>query len=142
MTPAAEHERYQSQGQGLAGFPRDVLVNVLANLIAAAIIYLLGVLFDLLPRSSAAIILSILFSLYALTMALMTVGGILRKRSSGKRLFGLGTLLLGVMMLAGSIYGMVEHEGAAWVGLLLGLWVLLTGIAYTFWPGSVEASQK
>ncbi len=66
-------ERTAGRRAPLATFGRDVGVNVLANLIAAAIIYLLGVLAGLLPRSPQLLVAASLVVLSSLTFALGTV---------------------------------------------------------------------
>lgn len=45
-------------------FARDVAVNVLANLVAAVILYLLGVVFEVLPGTRGSIVASAFFLLY------------------------------------------------------------------------------
>lgn len=51
-------------------FLRDVWVNVLANLVAAAIIYLIGAGAGLLPRQREVLVLSAVLSTFALVFAL------------------------------------------------------------------------
>ncbi|WP_089021454.1 hypothetical protein [Micromonospora coriariae] len=61
------------QREGFIGdrkrFARDVLVNVLANLVAAAIIYMLAALVGLLPRNAAAF--TVAGSVLAITLYLL-----------------------------------------------------------------------
>jgi uncharacterized membrane protein YfcA len=52
---------------------RDVGVNVIANLIAAAILYLLAVLFQLLPRDRGAILFALFILIMAINVALGTI---------------------------------------------------------------------
>lgn len=59
-------------------FTRDVAVNVVANLIAAAILYLLGAAAGLLPRSPYLIFSSAVLILVGLGIALGVVGMLLR----------------------------------------------------------------
>jgi hypothetical protein len=61
------------QWRKLVTFWRDVRVNVVANLLAAAILYPLGALFGLLPKNRAAILTAALFLLFALMVALHAV---------------------------------------------------------------------
>jgi hypothetical protein len=57
-----------SPRSGVNGFVRDVGINVIANLIAAAIIYLGGALWGVFPRSQGAI---------SASMALLSICGLL-----------------------------------------------------------------
>jgi FtsH-binding integral membrane protein len=54
-----------SRQQGITRLVRDVFVNVIANLIAAAVIYLGGVAFGFFPRSTSAIASAVCFVLLA-----------------------------------------------------------------------------
>ncbi|MFD6611495.1 hypothetical protein ACFWD1_21760 [Micromonospora chalcea] len=61
-------------------FARDTGSNVLANLIAAAVVYLLGVVGGLLPRSPSLVILSIMLVLGGLGVVLFPLGMLLPGR--------------------------------------------------------------
>ncbi|MFI6779624.1 hypothetical protein [Micromonospora sp. NPDC050276] len=61
-------------------FARDTGSNVLANLIAAAVVYLLGVVGGLLPRSPYLVILSIMFVFGGLGVILFPLGMLLPGR--------------------------------------------------------------
>jgi hypothetical protein len=65
-------------------FARDVTVNVLANLIAAAIIYLLGILVGLFPRTAEAVNLSIVVILVG-SFTVLAIAAISRLRSHPQR---------------------------------------------------------
>src|SRR5256885_180504 len=87
-------------------FARDVVVNVIANLVAASIIYLIGALIGLLPRSSAALAIASMTVLAGSGLGLLAADGIIRsrygvigpknlwRRQTGKRI-SLAVLLLG-----------------------------------------------
>jgi hypothetical protein len=55
---STEHSPKKEADKPMQKFSRDVLVNVAANLVAAAILYLLGVLFRLLPSNPGTLIAS------------------------------------------------------------------------------------
>jgi len=65
-------------------FARDVVVNVLANLIAAAVIYLLGILVGLFPRTTGAVNLAITVILVA-SFIVLAIAAISRSRMHPKR---------------------------------------------------------
>ncbi len=61
-------------------FARDVVVNVLANLVAASIIYLIGALIGFLPRSSTAVAIASTTVLAGSGLGLLVADGIIRSR--------------------------------------------------------------
>ncbi|GIM93810.1 hypothetical protein [Paractinoplanes toevensis] len=63
----------EDQWQRFVTFWRGVRVNVVANLVAAAILYPIGVLFGLLPKNRAAVLTAGLFLLLALMVMLFAV---------------------------------------------------------------------
>jgi hypothetical protein len=61
------------QWQKFVTFWRGVRVNVVANLVAATILYPVGVLFGLLPKNRAALLTAVLFLLLAIMVMLHAV---------------------------------------------------------------------
>lgn len=91
-------------------FARDVAVNVLANLIAAAVIYLLGVLAGLFPRTTQAVNLSIGVITIA-SFAVLVVAAISRLRLNPRQstyrkslyISAIAGILCGITMASGSL---------------------------------------
>lgn len=65
---SAEINTPNNSSEKARSFARDVLVNVLANLLAAAVIYLVGALVGLFPRSPSAILVAAFFVLFAISI--------------------------------------------------------------------------
>lgn len=76
-------------------FARDVFVNVLANLIAASVIYLLGVTVGILPKSRYLILTSVVFVFMAAGLALAVVSQLRPRGPNRRMLFGVSLLLVG-----------------------------------------------
>jgi uncharacterized membrane protein len=68
-------------------FARDVLVNVLANLIAAAIIYLLAAAANLLPRNTVVIRAAVLILVGAVAYPAMIFSGLIRNPKRRRLVF-------------------------------------------------------
>nr|WP_239177067.1 hypothetical protein [Actinoplanes octamycinicus] len=108
---------------------RDVGVNVLANLIAAAIIYLAGALLGLLPRSPAAIA--------GATSLLVMVGGIALQILAFRRGWhGLPWFAVGASLVAAVAAGTLLSSSnpsrfalAAWWSLLVAIQFLGTFVS-------------
>jgi len=90
-------------------FARDVLLNVLANLIAAAIVYLLAAVAGLLPVSSLAVLIATMLVGIGVAGASVLIED--RKGQRWARRFFLGTSMV------------------VWGGF--GLWLLLTDVSVT-----------
>lgn len=83
---------------------RDVGINVLANLIAAAIIYLLGVWAGLFPGPRLAVGLALLCFLGAIL-----IGAVALARSTQRsRLVGLAVMLIGGCFASLMVYGIIS----------------------------------
>ncbi|WP_157441787.1 hypothetical protein [Actinoplanes awajinensis] len=119
------------QWQGFVAFWRGVCVNVVANIIAAAILYPVGVLFGLLPKNRAAILTAGLFLLLAFMLMLHAVS---RSRRLAYRLREHAWLTAWLCGVAGLGVGAcvtpdsLERKffAAAAVGLLV-MWVGIVG---------------
>lgn len=103
-TPRGSHGRGRS-----VKFIRDVGINVIANLVAAAIIYLLGTLAGLFPRSPAGIGLAVLL---ITVLAIASVGAVFGASNAvtGKAAEGALALVLGIAFIVWAYYG---HEYTA-----------------------------
>lgn len=101
----AENSSAEARMRSGRQFGRDVLVNVLANLVAGAIIYMAGVFAGLLPRSPALLYASALLILAALGVLLFLAGLIMR----GDR--GLQTIDVAVAMFAIFMAGLMFLPG-------------------------------
>jgi hypothetical protein len=106
MQPGDEEGRRSS----MTAFGRDVGVNVLANLVAAAIIYLLGVATGLFPKRELAIALSIIVAGGSVALLLLVAAAYLSRRNSPKWLpvAGAGMLTLGLIMALSPFLGVGE----------------------------------
>lgn len=114
-------------------FARDVVVNVIANLVAASTIYLIGALIGLLPMSSAAFAIASMTVLAGSGLGLLAADGIIRsrygvigpkdlwRRQTGKRK-SLALLLLGC---GGVVFGdfVVDNLAAR-----IAVWIVCTVI--------------
>ncbi|WP_431878031.1 hypothetical protein [Micromonospora marina] len=80
-------------------FARETGSNVLANLIAAAVVYLLGVVGGLLPRSPYLIVLSIMFALGGIGVILFPLGMLLPGRAGALAASG-SVVLVGLVGIA------------------------------------------
>ena len=115
-------------------FLRDVAVNVLANLVAAAVIYLLGVAYGLFPRNDRAIALSVGVVLVVAGTSLSA--WVLSALDYGKRwvgLFRIGTYLatIGVVVVFAAAFGwdFVHPHGLGHVWITLAIIFLATILA-------------
>ncbi|WP_433530461.1 hypothetical protein ACQPYA_30670 [Micromonospora sp. CA-263727] len=77
-------------------FARDVLVNVLANLIASAVIYLLGAAGGLLPKSPYLIWTSVAILLMAVGVGLAVLSQFLPRGPNRRMVFGISLIPFGV----------------------------------------------
>ena len=111
---------------GAPKFARDVFVNVVANLVAAAIIYLLGVIAGLFPRSPGLVFAATLVLLVAAGL-LAFVGGLLSRGHVQEYFIGTALLVLGI---AEVIAPFVRATGLdlPWKGMMPMSGVVLTGL--------------
>jgi uncharacterized protein involved in response to NO len=85
-------------------FLRDVWINLLANLIAAAIIYVLGVLVGVFPNDPKVFASAVSVLLFTAATPTILAGSVMRGR--GKQIFGAGgSLLIGLGLIAAGIGG-------------------------------------
>jgi hypothetical protein len=96
----------QSNRPALAKFSRDVLINVIANLVAAAVIYLIGALVGFFPRNPALISGAIIGVLLVGGLILLSLGGDVKTRSE-KLAAGIGFICLGLATLGMGIWPIV-----------------------------------
>ncbi len=92
------------QWQRFVTFWRGVRVNVVANLVAAAILYPIGVLFGLLPKNRAAVLTAGLFLLLALMVMLFAVSRLRRVTYRLRERAWLAAWLVGVAGLGVGAY--------------------------------------
>ncbi|MDR6597232.1 hypothetical protein ACFFSW_21040 [Saccharothrix longispora] len=116
-------------------FAQSVAVNVLANLIAAAIIYLLGVGFKVLPANPGLILVAILLIGLVGGFGLLIAGWVASERGHSKRadkMIGISSLVMGLGILLPSAYVyFVWHKSAVPMSLLaFGVFFTLVGSAY------------
>lgn len=108
-------------------FLRDVGVNVLANLVAALVIYLLGAALGLFPRSSEAVGVA-LMGLGAAAIYLLTFVGEAGNDFYRRELSAAGsTIVVGALLI---IYGVTQSQGDRttwWVCISLGSISALVG---------------
>ena len=118
-------ERVKRQVKNAAIFSRDVGVNVLANLIAAAVIYLLAVMTGLLPNSPRVTLLAASVVLMALALVLFAFTYTL----SGKRRFVASGLVLILGGIASVIvpFASIKSDWSAAILPLLGWTAILMG---------------
>lgn len=138
-------------------FIRDVLVNVVANLIAAAAIYLIGALVGLLPRNPTLIIGAVIGICSVGGMALIGTYERFKGKTSGT-VFGVGFIGLGLATLALGIWAAsgMPQEYAELVGgwgdrvflmvgglgeLAVGLWGILTATDLSDRPEQARHDQ-
>lgn len=127
--------------QTAARFGRDVLVNVLANLLAAALIYVIAVIAGAIPRNPTLFLIS-------LTVLGLVAAGSLSNWSKGgegwtRRAAGdLGIILLG---LAGTCFAILNvfywNRIENWLDLILAPLNFVPGIVATVW-GSFELFNR
>ncbi len=116
----------------MRGFARDVVVSVLANLIAAAIIYLLGLLAGLFPLVHAAVELSLgVLVLGSMLVAMTsTVGARTRVFHAKRSMYVIAVALIvgGVALLIGS---WLVFRASGWdrtVGVVSGFLLAVLGV--------------
>ncbi|MEO3928847.1 hypothetical protein ABGB07_34065 [Micromonosporaceae bacterium B7E4] len=124
----SENSGDRQEPRGLPKFAYDVGVNLLANLVAAAIIYLLGALAGILPRVSG-LIGTALF----VVLATLIIGGVIILRFlSWGGLMEPSWLpaLVGGAAVAGALINPGGHwPEPTWVSLALGTCMVLIGAA-------------
>lgn len=101
---------------GVARFARDVLVNVIANLIAVAVLYLAGVLAGLLPKSPELIATAALIVLMAAFLGVAIVSRFLSGVSRQWSL-AIGTVLGGAIFIGGALVNPAEDSLLVRVGM-------------------------
>jgi hypothetical protein len=112
---------------GLMKFARDVAVNVLANLVAAAVIYLAGAATGVLPRSPKLILGSLST---VLLIGFLGIFVISRFMSERKRLYAsaIGLALAGTAIALGALAGALDHEPyPRWAFVVFGIWTAVAG---------------
>lgn len=113
-------------------FLRDVCVNVLANLVAVPILYLLGVLGGVFPRSPKAIATALGATFLWIFVLLCVVSRFMRIERR-IRLFPFASMTAGVGMIFGGIAGVPMMEGwPTWPTSLYGGLLLFTGVAWIY----------
>jgi predicted membrane channel-forming protein YqfA (hemolysin III family) len=124
--------------QTIKTWTRDVTVNVIANLIAAAVIYLLGVFAGILPRSPYLIALAA-FSILATVGAGLMVFDLMRAKPSH---FGaIGVILIGVIVMFLALSSDVLASPAGIVFLSIGVVFILAG-AYLLYLFRAEKRRR
>jgi hypothetical protein len=86
-------------------FVRDVGINVLANLLAASLIYLGGALVGLFPRDPKAIVSAVALLLLGVSLSPFLASSFLRNELR-EISFGVGAMLFGASMLIASFSGL------------------------------------
>jgi hypothetical protein len=84
------------RARGRQQFARDVLINVLANLIAAAVIYLAGAIAGVLPRRPGLIFVSVTLLIAGLGFA-AAIAGVVTKGPRKSGLHGIALALLSIV---------------------------------------------
>jgi hypothetical protein len=109
-------------------FLRDVAVNVVANLVAAAILYLVAVAADIFPTNSFAVFFALFLVAWVPIVGLWIFVVFFAKSVSDRLLYAVGALSgsLGVVSLAWSIYDAIalEHEANLFFDVLLPFFLL------------------
>jgi predicted tellurium resistance membrane protein TerC len=116
-----------SRRQGSIRFARDVGVNVLANLIAVPILYLIGVLAGLFPRDPQAIALAITI---VLSVAFLLVGLVSQFLKGTRQLKALclSIVLAGCMILVSGIADIdIDVPFPRWAIILWGIATVAAG---------------
>jgi hypothetical protein len=109
-------------------FLRDVAVNVVANVVAAAILYLIAVAADIFPTNSSAVFLALFLVGWVPIVGLWIFVVFFAKSVSDRLLYAAGALsgTLGVVALSWSIYDAIalEHEANLFFDVLLPFFLL------------------
>jgi xanthine/uracil permease len=127
MDEAGEAARSE-RSQTLVAFARDVLVNVLANLIAAAIIYLLTVATGLLPRTPLLVFAALSFIFASVAIGFYILAFRLGAQRRGLRFRALGIICAGMVIELNSFF---TRDVTLWARIPLhiaGLVLIILGI--------------
>lgn len=125
-----DRARVKRQAETFAKFCQQVGINVLANLIAAAIVYLVAVLTGLLPTSPRTTLLAASFIFMASAIILFPFA----RSMSGKR----GFLLAGVVLIligVAAVIAPLASSKLGWEGVILPIvgWVtIIMGIFFIY----------
>jgi len=127
------------QRSGSAGwFARDVAVNVIANLVAAAIIYLVGVAAGLLPKSPDIYVTAIVIVLFAGGLAIYAVGKFYFTGRNETRAIAISMIALGLVgplvSLAPIASGLSRTDKLEYSAL--GAAMIITGILFLLPDGT------
>jgi hypothetical protein len=100
VTADAEATTTSARGRGgtaFVRFARDVSINVIANLVAAAVIYLADTVSGLLPRSTYVIAFAVVIVLFGASLLLLALGLALRGPAT-LYLLGVAQIALGIAL--------------------------------------------
>lgn len=120
-------------------FARDVLVNVLANLIAAAVIYLAGAGAGLLPSSpqliAASLSMILACAFFGLVIISRFTGGHLRYQMTTA-----GIAISGPAMMAATFAGVLDNEPfPRWFFYGTGAYTTIAGLAMFYYIRQLDA---
>ncbi|MCO1616767.1 hypothetical protein M8C11_18805 [Micromonospora sp. CPM1] len=125
--PSAGHDQPPS---AVAKFARDVGVNVIANLVAAAVVYIAAVVGGLLPRSPYLIVASAVVVLVSIGMALGALGLVVRNHV-GLYFLGIALIAMGVGALTFPFFGdlLIADPVERWLSPLGGVGAITVGVS-------------
>lgn len=117
----------QQSNNRLARFLRDVSVNVLANLVAAALVYLASASAGLLPTSPQLVAASISTILGVAFLAMFVVSRFLREQRR-HHISLVAFLVFGAAVISGAMGGAFDHEPfPKWFFIAFGVWTIAAG---------------
>jgi drug/metabolite transporter (DMT)-like permease len=99
QAPSPPREPVDSRRASLLRFARDVAVNVLANLLAAAVIYVVGAFAGLLPKSRDLITVSVVIIVAGVALLVAAVGYTFFGGRARLHIVSAGIFVLGIYFL-------------------------------------------
>jgi hypothetical protein len=141
--PEGANKSRQESQRSFIKFARDVGINVVAKLIAAAAIYLVGVIAGVFPTSPAAIYSAAVFIGLAACIGIAIIAQVMQWREVDIKVFKLVSLTSGIVAGGTGIVLSITSPAGVWVrigGATLSAFVLAV-TAHTFFLVAVHEKR-